>query len=158
MNLRRATAGDFGFIRTVAQHAEYAPFITDEDETALAAYLHDADCRLLIWEDATGPAGFALYAGLQAHGVVELRRLALARAGRGEGAAFLAALVQYGFAELAADRLWLDASGLNPRAQKAYMRAGFTLEGRLRAHWFRPALGHAVDLLLYGMMRHERPR
>lgn len=155
MNLRRATPADFGFIRKVAQHADYAPFITDEDESALAAYLHDADCRLLIWQDAAGPAGFALYAGLQAHGVVELRRLALARAGLGEGAAFLAALVDHGFVELAADRLWLDASGLNPRAQKTYLRAGFTLEGRLRAHWYRPALGHAVDLLLYGMLRTE---
>lgn len=158
MKLRRATAADFGFIRSVAQRAEYAQFITDEDETALAAYLDDADCRLLIWEDAAGPTGFALFAGVQADGVVELRRLALARAGNGEGAAFLAALVAYGFAELAADRLWLDASGLNPRAQKAYTRAGFTLEGRLRAHWHRPALGHAVDLLLYGMMRQEWPR
>lgn len=158
MRLRAATAADFGFVRGLAGRPDYAPFMTDEDEAALGTYLSDGDCRLLIWEDAAGPAGFALYAGLAAHGVIELRRLALARAGRGEGAAFLAAMVDYAFRELAADRLWLDASGLNDRAQKAYAKAGFTLEGRLRGHWYRPALGHVVDVLLYGMMRGEWQR
>ena len=36
-----------------------------------------------------------------------------------------------------------------------YERAGFTLEGRLRQHWFRPALGRCVDLMLYGILREE---
>ena len=31
----------------------------------------------------------------------------------------------------------------------------FTLEGRLRQHWHRPALGRNVDLMLYGMLRAE---
>lgn len=156
MRLRPALAADFGFVRSVAGRADYAPFITDEDETALSAYLTSAAARLLIWEGDHGPRGFALYATPQdGSGVVELRRLALDLAGRGEGQAFLRAMIGYAFADLGATRLWLDASGENLRAQAAYLRAGFVLEGRLRGHWYRPALGRVVDLLIYGMMRDE---
>lgn len=156
MRLRPALAADFDFIRAVAQRPDYAPFITDEDEAALAGYLHSPTVRLLIWEDDHSPRGFALYAVPQdGAGVVELRRLALDIAGHGEGRAFLRAMIAYAFQDLAAQRLWLDASGENLRAQAAYLRAGFTLEGRLRQHWYRPALGRVVDLMLYGMMRDE---
>lgn len=156
MRLRPALAADFGFIRSVAGRADYAPFITDEDEAALAVYLTSPAAQLLIWEDDQGPRGFALYAVPQdGAGVVELRRLALDIAGRGEGQAFLRAMIDYAFAKLGATRLWLDASGENLRAQAAYLRAGFTLEGRLRGHWYRPALGRCVDLMLYGMMQDE---
>lgn len=159
MRLRPALAGDFGFIRSVAGRAEYAPFITDEDEAGLADYLTSPAARLLIWEDDHGPRGFALYAVPQdGAGVVELRRLALDLAGRGEGQAFLRAMIGYAFQDLGAERLWLDASGENLRAQAAYLRAGFVLEARLRGHWYRPALGRVVDLLIYGMMRAEWAR
>ena len=156
MRLRPALSADFGFIRAAAGRADYAPFITDEDEAVLSIYLTSPAARLLIWEDDHGPRGFALYAVPQdGAGVVELRRLALDLAGRGEGQAFLRAMIGYAFQELAAERLWLDASGENLRAQAAYLRAGFVLEGRLRGHWYRPALGRVVDLLIYGMMRAE---
>ena len=156
MTLRPATPADFPFIRALAQRPDYAPYITDEPDDRLAAYLADPGCCLLIWEDQAGPAGLGLFCEIgDPSGRVELRRLALARAGQGEGAAFLRALVDYAFATLGAERLWLDASGENLRAQRAYVRAGFTLEGRLRDHWFRPALGRTVDLMLYGMLRQE---
>lgn len=154
MRLRPAKPGDFTFIRALAQRPDYAPFISDEDDAALAAHLANPAHRLLIWETDQGPAGFALYCEIgDPSGRIELRRLALARAGQGEGAAFLRAMIDHAFQQLAARRPWLDASSENLRAQRAYERAGFTLEGRLRSHWFRPALGRPVDLMLYGMMR-----
>ena len=75
----------------------------------------------------------------------------------GAGAATLGstALVDHAFREFGANRLWLDASAENPRAVKVYGRAGFRVEGTLRAHWYRPALGRAVDLILMGLMRSE---
>ena len=156
MRLRPAQAADFAFIRSLVQRPDYAPFLSDEDEAALAAHLATPEDRLLIWEDDHGPQGFALYAEIgDPSGAVELRRLALAEAGAGRGAGFLRALVDFAFADLGAARLWLDASSENLRAQRAYLRAGFTLEGRQRAHWFRPALGRTVDLMLYGMLRDE---
>lgn len=156
MRLRAATPDDFGFIRSLARRPEYAAFITDEDEAALARYLADPATRLLIWQDSDGPAGYALFCEIgDLSGRVELRRLALARAGKGEGSAFVRMLVDYAFAELNAAKLWLDASGENLRAQKIYARAGFRLEGRLVQHWHRPVLGRVVDVMLYGMLRAE---
>lgn len=154
--LRPASAADFPFIRALAGRAENAPFITDEDEAALAAYLADPSVRLLIWEPQGQPAGYALFCQVgEPSGAVELRRLALAQTGKGAGQVFLRTLVDYAFGTLGAARVWLDASSENPRAMKTYDRAGFTQEGRLRRHWYRPALGRVVDLILYGMLREE---
>lgn len=156
MTLRPATPGDFAFIRSIAQNPANAPFITDEDEAGLADYLSNPADSLLIWENVGKPSGFALYCGLDHPGcVIELRRLALAATGTGEGRIFLRAMIDHAFQNLDAQRLWLDASSENPRAMAAYLRAGFTLEGRMRGHWFRPALGRSVDLMLYGMLRAE---
>lgn len=156
MTLRPATAADFGFIRSLAGRPDYAPFISDDDESRLAAHLADPSSRLLIWEDGGTPAGFALFCEIgDPSGRVELRRLALDRTGGGRGRALMAALVAYGFNDLGARKIWLDASGENARAQHLYEAMGFTLEGRLRDHWFRPCLGRNVDLMLYGLRRDE---
>ncbi|WP_430464247.1 GNAT family N-acetyltransferase [Tabrizicola sp.] len=156
MSLRAATPADFAFIRGLAGHPDYAPFITDEDETALAAYLTDPEARLYIWDENGTAAGFALYCEIgHPTGRVELRRLALARTGGGRGLAFVTALTDHAFGPLNAARVWLDASGENTRAAKVYDQAGYRLEGTLRAHWWRPALGRSVDLLLYGILRDE---
>jgi RimJ/RimL family protein N-acetyltransferase len=154
--LRPATPADFGFIRSLAGRPENAPFITDEDEAALAEYLDDPAARLLIWEKDGKAAGYALFCTVgDPSGVVELRRLALDTTGGGQGQRFLRALLDHGFGSFGAARVWLDASSENPRAMRTYERAGFTLEGRLRQHWYRPALARAVDLMLYGMLRAE---
>lgn len=156
MTLRPATAADFPFIRALAQAPANAPFITDEDEAALAGYLADPTARLYIWQEDSQPAGFALFCEIgHPTGRIELRRLALAQIGGGRGAAFVKALTDHAFLTLSAARLWLDASGENPRACHLYTKLGYALEGTQRAHWWRPALGRAVDLRLYGMLRAE---
>lgn len=153
MSLRPATPADFGFIRRLTTDPAYAPFIGDDDEARLAEYLTDKAARVLIWGD---DAGFAIFREIgDASGRVELFRLALARTSGGGGADFVAALLRFAFDDLGARRVWLDASGENLRAQRVYERAGFVLEGRLRAHWYRPILRRSVDLLLYGLMRDE---
>ena len=118
------------------------------------ARLANPDERVLIWE--AGAKGFAIFRGLTgAGGIVELFRIALDRAGGGQSDRFFRALVDHAFRDFDAKRLWLDANAENTRAVKVYTRAGFRLEGTLRGHWFRPALGRAVDLQLMGLMRHE---
>lgn len=154
--LRPAIPADFGFIRNLAGRPENAPHITDEDEAALARYCDDPTARLMIWEAEGGPAGYALFCTVgDPSGGVELRRLALDAAGSGQGQHFIRALLDHGFGTMGAGRVWLDASSENSRAMRTYVRAGFTLEGRLRQHWYRPALGRVVDLMLYGMLRAE---
>jgi RimJ/RimL family protein N-acetyltransferase len=154
--LRPATHDDLGFIRSISSRPENAPWITDETEAELALYLPDPASRLLIWEPAGSPAGFALYCEVgHVSGRVELRRIALAQSGKGMGDAFFAALLNHGFQSLNAARIWFDASGENLRAMKVYERAGCAREGVQRGHWWRPALGRAVDLHLFGIMRDE---
>lgn len=157
MRLRPALAADYAFIRGLVQRPDYAQYLTDEDEAALAAYAAGPESRLLIVESGQGVAlGFALFCEIgEPSGRVELRRLALDTVGGGQGVAFLRVLIDYGFATLGAQKLWLDASGENLRAQRVYEKVGFTLEGRLRRHWYRPSLGRAVDEMLYGMFREE---
>ncbi len=154
--LRPATPADFPFIRALAQDPANAPFITDEDEAALADYLSDPTARLYIWEENALPAGFALFCEIgHPTGRVELRRLALAKTGGGRGVEFVKALTDHAFSSLGAARVWLDASAENPRACHLYAKLGYRLEGTQRAHWWRPALGRAVDLCLFGMQRAE---
>jgi RimJ/RimL family protein N-acetyltransferase len=154
--LRLGTSADLAFVRSLAGRPDYRSFITDESEAALAVYLDADDCQILIWEPDGKPAGFAIFCELgERSGRVELMRLALAEAGVGIGVVFLRTLVDYAFTVYGAGRIWLDCSGENTRAMRAYERAGFTLEARLRDHEFVPALGRNVDTLLYGMMRAE---
>jgi RimJ/RimL family protein N-acetyltransferase len=154
--LRTATRGDFAFIHALASRPDYAVYITDEDDAALAGYLDDPCSRLVIWEPEGRPAGYALFCEIgDPAGRIELRRLALAEAGQGQGRRFLRELVEFAFGPLQATKLWLDASSENARALAAYDRAGFKLEGRLRRHWYRPSVGRTVDLMLYGMLREE---
>lgn len=154
--LRAATAGDFGFIRGLTTRPDYAPFIGDSDEAALAGYLAEPTAQLLIWEPEDGPKGFAIFREIgHDSGRVELMRIALDHTGQGQGARFFAALLDHAFLQLGASRLWFDASGENLRAMKVYERAGCLREGIQRAHWWRPALGRPVDLHLFGMLRSE---
>ena len=153
--LRLATRDDIAFIRSLTTRPDYAPFIGDSNEGQLQTWIDSPSDRVVIWQD--GPVrGFAIFRGLgQPGGIVELFRIALNQAGGGRGDAFFRALVDFAFNDAAAQRLWLDASAENPRAIKVYTRAGFRLEGTLRHHWFRPALGRAVDLILMGVLRSE---
>ena len=155
MTLRPATAADIGFIRSLTTHPDNTPYMGDDDVASLTAYLTDPSARLLIWGSGA-PQGFALFREIgNPSGRVELFRLALAQVSGGGGAGFVAALTDYAFATLGAARLWLDASGENARAIRVYERAGFVVEGRLRAHWYRPALGRSVDMVLFAMLRCE---
>lgn len=156
MILRKATASDFSYVRGIVQRPECAPFLTDEDESGLSEYLADPSALLQILEDRGASAGFALWCNIGGPGgVVELRRLALDKTGTGRGVEFVGVLTDFGFAELSAQKIWLDASAENPRACRVYEQAGYRLEGRQRAHWWRPSLGRVVDVMLYGMLRDE---
>lgn len=154
--LRPAIPADLGFIRALAGRPDNQPFITDDAEAVLQTYLDAPDCRVMIWEPDGSPAGFAIFCEIgHPSGRVELMRLALDRTGEGQGQRFLRLLTDHAFATLGAARVWLDCSAENPRALTLYSRAGFREEGRLRSHWYRPALNRTVDLVLFGLLRAE---
>lgn len=155
--IRTACPDDFGFIHSIADRVQNRDFIADVPDCVLADYLADPTMDLVLWEHNGTPAGFALFCEIgNPSGRVELRRLGLDQTGSGLGNVFLRALIDHGFDGLNAARIWLDVVRDNPRAQAVYHRAGFTHEGTLRQNWRRPS-GDVVDMLVFGMLRNERP-
>lgn len=67
--------------------------------------------------------------------------------GRGLGTDAVNAIVDYAFGELRMERVMLDTDADNLRAQAAYRKAGFVLEGRRRHHWFGDG-GYGDDVLM----------
>ena len=52
--------------------------------------------------------------------------------GKGYGTDAVNAIVDFGFAELRLERIWLNVWTENPRARRSYEKAGFVREGTLR--------------------------
>ena len=59
-----------------------------------------------------------------------------ARWGQGLGTDAVNTVVDFCFGELRMERVWLDTDAENLRAQAAYRKAGFSIEGRLRHAWY----------------------
>jgi RimJ/RimL family protein N-acetyltransferase len=153
--LRKATSDDIPFICSLTTRTDYAPYIGDSPAAELQGWIDSPAERVVIWQEDDAK-GFAVFRELDdLSGAIELFRIALDQAGRGNGDSFFNALLDHGFRDLGAARIWFDASGENLRAMKIYERAGCTREGVQRQHWWRPGLGRAVDLHLFGMMRAE---
>ena len=73
--------------------------------------------------------------------------------GRGYGTEALRAICDFGFGQLRLERIELDVYAGNPRAQRSYEKAGFTIEGTLRRGHF--ADGEFVDVLRMALLRDE---
>ena len=72
---------------------------------------------------------------------------------RGYGTDAVRLLVRYGFTTLNLNRIYLHVFETNPRAIRAYEKAGFTLEVRERQAEYRH--GHDVDVLLMSILKQE---
>lgn len=73
--------------------------------------------------------------------------------GRGIGTEVTRQVVTLGFAELGLNRIALTVSEPNQGGVKAYLRAGFKLEGRLRQACYRNGAFH--DKLLMAVLKQE---
>jgi RimJ/RimL family protein N-acetyltransferase len=81
--------------------------------------------------------------------------------GQGLGTDAINVVVDFAFGQLRLERLWLGTDANNTRAQTAYAKAGFTVEGRLRHAYYQD--GEFVDEIRMAMLRDEwaaltRPR
>jgi RimJ/RimL family protein N-acetyltransferase len=76
--------------------------------------------------------------------------------GKGYGSDAMRLAVRYAFTELGLHRVSLTVLGSNPRAQRAYEKAGFVVEGRQRglSHYD----GQRVDEVYMGILRDEWER
>ncbi|MGN6609052.1 MAG: GNAT family N-acetyltransferase [Jatrophihabitans sp.] len=79
--------------------------------------------------------------------------LAAAARGRGIGTAAMRLLVEFGFVRRNLRRIHLEVIASNAAAIRAYEKAGFVHEGRLREHsWVR---GRYEDVVLMGILRSQ---
>jgi RimJ/RimL family protein N-acetyltransferase len=101
---------------------------------------------------AVGTASLSGFDPLAHHAEAGMNLLAEAR-GRGVGTAAMRQLVEFGFGRLNLRRIHLQLIASNAGALRAYQKAGFVLEGRLREHaWVR---GGYEDLILMAILRAE---
>jgi RimJ/RimL family protein N-acetyltransferase len=166
--LRRATAGDAGFIVELLGHEEVEPFLSavrarDPDdvlaevERSLAEpedfgrfvieVLEDGEWRhagVLAFEVANRRSRIANLGGLAVHPEYRGRRLADAAA---------RVFQRYLLTDLGYHRLQVECYGFNERAIQHAERAGFVREGVKRKAYWRH--GEWVDGVLFGLLRED---
>ena len=104
---------------------------------------------------AVGSASLFGFDAFAHHAELGIALLPEAR-GRGVGTAAIRQLVEFGMVRRNLRRLHLQAIASNTGALRAYEKAGFVVEGRLREHaWVR---GAYEDTVLMGILRSERVR
>lgn len=150
-HLRAATPADLAFLHHAARGPAARGHLLDQNDADLIHHMRTPENDLVIWQEGDTALGFALFCGV-AEGDVELCRLALAETGGGRGAAFMAALLEYGFGAHGARSVWLEVVPDNPRARALYERLGFHHDTDAHAKWTRPG-GDTVALARFVMTR-----
>jgi RimJ/RimL family protein N-acetyltransferase len=73
---------------------------------------------------------------------------------KGHGTEAMRTMYRYGFEELNLNRIWLRVYATNPRARKAYEKAGFVYEGTLRQAEFKH--GRYIDVHIMSILKTDR--
>ena len=154
--LTRATVLDIPFVMAAELRPGYELFVGHWTEPQHREVLDDpGSIYLLGAQNGKAFQGFAMLRDLnEANGNVYLKRIAVMDAGRGFGQAFLAAVVDWVFAETKAHRFWLEVVEDNMRARHVYAKLGFTDEGRER-ETYRRADGTRGSHCLMSILRPE---
>ena len=118
----------------------------DSDESGNVRFVIEVDGV------AVGTIGLFEVDGYARHAEVGIALVPEAR-GRGIGTTAITQLVDFAFTRHNLRRLHLQAIASNVGALRAYERAGFAVEGRLREHaWVR---GAYEDIVLMGLLRSD---
>jgi GNAT superfamily N-acetyltransferase len=122
------TVGDIDRILRLESATDTAEWLSPTGRDWHEAALADPNQEhLLLLEDGV-LAGYAVLAGVEAGGDIELRRMVVdpARRGRGLGRFFIRHLVEYAQQKYACRGMWLDMKCHNARARTLYASEGFT--------------------------------
>jgi RimJ/RimL family protein N-acetyltransferase len=132
MSLEPASEADLPAIMRIERTPGYELFIGRWDMDEHRARLASTDARYFVWRE-DGVAGFAILQKLDdPNPVVLLKRLGVARPGKGVGTALLRGVTDWVFEATDNQRFELNCSMGNPRALRVYEREGWTLEGVMR--------------------------
>lgn len=149
--LRPASLADLDAVMALERGPGYEAFVGRSSRAEHEAMMADPRHAYLMAEGAA----FAILRGLgDFHGNVYLKRIAVARPGEGEGARFLARVLDWTFAQPTPHRFHLDCFDDNFRAQAMYAKLGFTRDGWAREAYLDPA-GRRRTLVLMALTRPE---
>jgi len=155
LRLRPATGDDLDLVRAIEATPGHDAFINPQSRAEHAAQLASPAFAYLVAEADGAPAGFAILSEMtDARGNRCLKRLALARPGRGLGRPLFRAVADRVFDTTPAHRFWLHALHTNARALRLYATEGMVEEGRLRETRPRPD-GTRADLVVLSILRPE---
>lgn len=138
MRLERAGEGDLPFIMRTERLDGYDRVVGRWDAERHGQALADGRHAYFVVRDDSGdPAGFAIVRDWNSPERVScVKRVAVARPGRGLGRRFMRLLTDEVFGTTAVFRLWLGVYPENIRARRAYESAGFAAEGIARGSAF----------------------
>ena len=146
--LRRGSEADIPFVMATERLEGYDALVGRWEADRHLAALADGRHAYFIAEQDREPAGFALLRDwASAERVTLVKRVAVARPGRGLGTAMMRTLVAEVFATTDAYRLWIGTFPGNERARRSYEAAGFQAEGVARGSAFFNGV-HRDELIL----------
>jgi RimJ/RimL family protein N-acetyltransferase len=162
--LRRATAGDAGFLAALANEEAVEPFMGlrgPRDAERVAAELRldaerpDARGWFVIEEDGEPAGGVAFGTVNTVARIAHLHRLMIdpSRHGRGLGAEAVRLVALHLVRDLGFHRVEAETYAFNERAQRAFERAGFAREGVRRLAFERH--GRWNDAVYFGLVAED---
>jgi diamine N-acetyltransferase len=156
LDLIRAAEADIPFIMATERLPGYEGLVGRWSETEHRVALADVRYAYFIARVVSQPIGFAIVRDWASREHVTcIKRIAVARPGKGDGKAFLTSLVDRVFRETEAYRIWLGVFPDNARARRAYEAVGFKAEGIARGSAFFGGIYR--DELMMALLRPEWP-
>lgn len=132
LRLRSTGDAEIDFVVDLERHSENVDFIELWSPGEHRFCIQSADCTHWVIEELQSgdPVGFVVLEGhCDPNDTLLLRRLVIARKGRGFGKEAVALMARYCFEVLAFHRLWLTVLKGNEPARRLYRRLGFVTEG-----------------------------
>ena len=156
LTLRPAALADIGAVMAIERSPEFELCVGRSEEDEHRAMLESPSHAYRRGIGAGGAvAAFAILRGLDdVHANLYLKRVAVARPGKGLGTAFLSLVLDEAFERMGAERFYLDCFADNARAQAVYRKLCMSRDGVLRQA-YRLADGRRADLVLMAILKGE---
>ncbi|HZK09909.1 MAG TPA: GNAT family N-acetyltransferase [Clostridia bacterium] len=154
MKLIPAKVEDIPWIMMLEKAPENRNFVWQGSYEEHLFEINDPDSYLLIHLDKSDKnIGYSLNKFHKKSKNFEIRRIVVNNKGLGLGKKSMKALLDFGFNELGAQRIWLDVYPENEIGISLYKSLGFTQEAHLRRSDYQR--GKYYDQLVFGLLKEE---
>jgi RimJ/RimL family protein N-acetyltransferase len=158
MSAEFATPADIPAIMEIERAPGFEDFVGRWSHEQHAAELAKDSTRYFVLRDGGTVKGFAIFQHIgDPDRRVHLKRIVVTDTGRGSGSRLLCSALDWLYTETETNRVDLDLFVENERARRAYEKAGFIVEGRLR-EYHRSVDGRLRDALIMSILRKDWAR